>query len=360
VALVLGVVVVVLVVGALLLAGSLGGLLRLDGARSPAPPAGADPVAAAATRPPPPGTRPFEVGVVGSEDPASSDQVAGLGARVARAEFTADTTVEELAPLVGSLAQRGIRLQPLVGWGNGTPAPDLTGVARWASAFGPRGSFWAGRSDAVAMIDIELGNENAFYYKSGVPEDARYRGLATAYGRRAVDAARAVDRANPAVGLLVELEAGDSESPAWIDGTLSAGGPDLVRLLHAPAIHPYGPDWRAKLDRSFRYVAKWGVHKPFALTEWGIATDDGVSLTDNYDYPTDLTYAQAARLLSTAVREMSALPGEVQQVILYQVHDQRDPGTDTEREHYFGLLRLDGSNKGELTAAARDAYGRFA
>ena len=145
----------------------------------------------------------------------------------------------------------------------------------------------------------------------------------------------------------------------WIDDTLAAGGPDLVRLLHAPVIHAYGPNWRSKLDQNFRFLAARGVHKPYAMTEWGISTDDGADLDDNYDWPTDLTYDRAGSLLTDAVNQMSSLRNELGQVLLFQLHDQRDPGTDTDREHYFGLLRLDGSVKGAYTAAARTAYGRY-
>jgi hypothetical protein len=263
---------------------------------------------------------------------------------------------------VDRLAARGIRLQPLVGWDNGAPAPDLTAVARWAAAFGPGGSHWAGRTDvdpSVAMTDIELGNENAFYYKSGLPDDDQYHALGTAYGRRSVEAARAVNRANPAVGVLVELESADGKQSSWIDDTLDAGGPDLVRLMHGPVIHPYGPDWQQKIDRDTGFLRAHGISMPFFVTEWGISSDNGPALSDNYDFPVDLTYDRAGALLSTALDRMNTQPAKVRQVLLYQLGDQRDPGADAEREHYFGLFRRDGSDKGAYTAAVRSACRRF-
>jgi hypothetical protein len=309
-----------------------------------------------------PAPAPLQVGVVGSQAPQAADQVASLGAHVMRDEFTTSTTVEQLAPVVDRLAARGIRLQPLVGWDNGSPAPDLTAVARWAAAFGPGGSHWAGRTDvdpSVAMTDIELGNENAFYYKSGLPDDADYHALGTAYGRRSVEAARAVNRANPAVGVLVELESADGKRSSWIDDTLNAGGPDLVRLMHGPVIHPYGPDWQQKIDRDTGFLRAHGVTMPFFVTEWGISSDNGPALSGNYDFPVDLTYDRAGALLSTALDRMGAEPAKVRQVLLYQLGDQRDPGSDAEREHYFGLFRRDGSDKGAYTAAVRSACRRF-
>jgi hypothetical protein len=340
-----------------LVLGLVAAVLLLGGA---GPGAGATDVAETRAATPPPGGWPrLQLGVVGSQAPQAPDEIHALGAHVMRDEFTAGTTVEQLAPIVDALAARGIRLQPLVGWDDGTPAPDLTAVARWAAAFGPGGTHWAGRSDATAMTDIELGNENAFYYKSGVPDDDRYHALARAYGARAADAARAVHAANPAVGVLVELESADSERSTWIDDTLAAGGPDLVHLMHGPVIHPYGPDWQAKIDRDRGFLRARGVTAPFFVTEWGISSDDGADLSDNYDWPTDLTYDRAGALLRTAVTAMAGEPDRVRQVLLYQVFDQRDPGEDTDREHYFGLVRHDGSDKGGYTAAVRDLTGRY-
>ncbi len=303
----------------------------------------------------------MQVGVVGSQAPQAAGQVASLGAHVMRDEFTPSTTVDQLAPVVDRLAARGIRLQPLVGWEDGSPAPDLTAVAQWAAAFGPGGSHWAGRpvDPSVAMTDIELGNENAFYYKSGLPDDDHYHALGTAYGQRSVEAARAVNRANPAVGVLVELESADGKQSSWIDDTLNAGGPDLVRLMHGPVIHPYGPDWQEKIDRDAGFLRAHRVTMPFFVTEWGISTDNGPALTDNYDWPVDLTYDRAGGLLSTALDRMGAEPGRIRQVLLYQLGDQRASGTDTEREHYFGLLTSDGADKGAYTAAVRAACRRF-
>ena len=56
---------------------------------------------------------------------------------------------------------------------------------------------------------------------------------------------------------------------------------------------------------------------------------------------------------------MGGEPQRIRQVLLYQLGDQRDPGTDTEREHYFGLFRSDGSDKGAYTAAVRTLCRRF-
>ena len=359
----------VVVVLVLVLVLGIGGLVvglvgaSSSGAEGPSPaasPAGTDPVAIAAATPPAPGARPFQVGVVGSEDPASIDQLTSLGARVARAEFTPDTTVEQLAPLVGTLAARGIRLQPLVGWEDGTPAPDLTPVARWAAAFGPRGTFWGGRSDATADP-----GHRARERELEVLQVRRGRPSRSTGHWPPPTAAAPRTRRGPSTPLTPRSASWSSWSPATAarrpgsTTPLAAGGPDLVRLLHAPVIHAYGPDWRRKLDENFRFLARRGVHQPYAMTEWGIASDDGADLDDNYDWPTDLTDDQAAGLLTTAVGEMSALPNELGQVLLFQLHDQREPGTDTDREHYFGLLRLDGSPKTAYTAAARSAYTRY-
>jgi hypothetical protein len=94
------------------------------------------------------------------------------------------------------------------------------------------------------------------------------------------------------------------------------------------------------------------------MTEWGIATDDGNTLTDNYGFPTDLTYEQAGALLRSNLDAMASRPNLLRQVLLYQLLDQQPHGATSDREGYFGLLPQNAPDKGPYTAAARDAMAR--
>ena len=300
----------------------------------------------------------LEVGVVGNADGTAVSSAASLGAQVLRVEFEAGTPLAEVGAEVAAAAARGVQLQPLIGWAKGAPAPDLTFLAGWARTFGPYGSFWSGGRGHYAVTEIELGNENSYAYKSGDPHGPEYGRLARTYGTRALEAARAVEAANPGVGLLVELESGGTDSDAWVSGVLGAGGGQLVDLMRGPVVHAYGPGWRTKLERERSRLAAHGVDKPYFMTEWGVATDDGQRLGDNLGFPADLTYDDAGRLVDDAVATMAALPTQLRQVLLYQARDQRMPGTGA-REHYFGLLTVSGADKGDLTRAARTTFSRY-
>ena len=312
----------------------------------------------AATRAPDGAPARLQMGVVAAV-PGQLRDVRALGGRVVRAEYTIATPLEEITAAVRAAAAEGIRLQPLVGWPDGTPAPDLTPLAEWARVLGPGGTLWANGSDEFAITEIELGNENSFSYKSGDVRKDEYRDLAAAYGRAARDAAVAINAANPRVGVLVELESGDTDSPRWVDGVLSHGGDDLVRLMRAPVIHAYGPDWQQEIEADRARLATWGVHIPYWMTEWGIATDNGNALTDNYGFPTDLSYDQAGALLRSNLGAMASRPDLLRQVLLYQLLDQRPHGATSDREGYFGLLPQNAPDKGAYTAAARDAMTRY-
>jgi hypothetical protein len=277
---------------------------------------------------------------------------------VMRDEFSIDTNLDDVAKVVDAAAANKVRLQPLIGWENGQPAPDLTGLAQWAKTFGPGGTHWAGKSDAYAITDIELGNENAFSYKSGDADSSGYTQLAEAYGTRALAAAKAIDAANPAVKVLLELDSGDTDNDTWITGVMKTGGTELTTLMRGPTIHPYGPDWQQKVDQDRKLLLDHGVDKPFYLTEWGISTDNGDNIGDNYGYPTTLTYDAAGAALTTAVTEMAAMPDAIAQLLIYQLGDQQDPGRG-EREFYFGVLNSSGGDKGGYTAAIRAAIKTY-
>jgi hypothetical protein len=276
---------------------------------------------------------------------------------VERLEFSANA---DIGPAVEAASAAGVRLQPLVGWANGSPPPDLTVLAGWAAKYGPGGSYWAGKSDAYAITDIELGNENSFTYKSGEANSAKYGDLATQYGSAAVKAAHAVTAANPKVGVLVELDDGNTGSSTWIDNTLVAGGPDLIALMHGPVIHAYGPAWQTHVSRDVGFLRAKGVTQPYYMTEWGISTDNGTQLYDNYGFPKNLTYDAAASLLTANVEKMAQDTAAIHQVLIYKVNDDGQSSASGDREDYFGLKRTDGSSKGSLTAAATALFTKFA
>ncbi len=133
--------------------------------------------------------------------------------------------------------------------------------------------------------------------------------------------------------------------------------PDLDTMVAGWIVHPYGPRsrWEPRIDRLIAQTAAvgWSSSIPIDITEYGMATDGGASLSDNYDWPTNQTYQQAADAVNLTVGQMQAKPGfgsRLRLFIYFQGHDQQASGTG-QREHYFGVVKNDGSPKGSLTAA---------
>ena len=68
-----------------------------------------------------------------------------------------------------------------------------------------------------------------------------------------------------------------------------------------------------------------------------------------------MTYQEAAETLRRNVAEIRQYLGSRQGLFLiYQVRDQSEPGTSTNREDYFGLLQHELKSKGAFTTAAEE------
>ena len=227
-------------------------------------------------------------------------------------------------------------------------APTATTAGAWAARFGPGGTFWASRPDgALAPGVFEWGNENSYTYppKPGPAGGADYaRSFKMAYN--------AIKAANPAVGLLCQADDGGTGSRQWLDGMYSAV-PKLHLYVAGWVVHLFGPGGLNKVGRTITQTAAKGAPNtvPIAVTEDGIATDDGRKLKDNYGYPTNLTYAKAAEILSSKLRDVQTRYGSrISMYLIYQSHDNRPHGATKNKEDYFGAVRQDLSDKGNWSA----------
>ena len=309
---------------------------------------GADRVASAPT-----------VGLNCSPDPVDGPRKCqSVGARLARVEFSIDSTPRSMEAVIGGYASKGIRVQPLAGFYGRIPtAPEAQNLRRWALRFGRGGTFWRNRNDGnLAIRAIEFGNETSYGYQFRESgdwwEDPGYSARARAYALRARDAAIALR--GTAVGLLVQGEDGGSSSSVWVDEMFSAV-PDLEFHASGWTVHPYGPHGFEKIDRMLVWLdAKASRSVPFSITEWGLATDNGRTLSDNYGYPRDLTYEEAGATLRDVVATWKSRYGaRFGQLILYQHADQKASGLHTDREYYFGVLKKYGGSKGAYTGQVR-------
>jgi hypothetical protein len=284
-----------------------------------------------------------------------------LNAKHVRMEFDIDTPTSTIAPIVLQYAQAGIQPLLLAGFQGRTPtAAEAQNLGTWAAAFGPGGTFWQGKAVAAstAVTRIEFGNEtnNPYQYNGWTLADdwyknANYLNLAMEYARQAKNAAVAVNAANPDVGILA---VGDQYSgyTTWINAMFDAV-PNLADYVAGWTVHPYGPNWRIPMDNMIAAMHTRGaVDKPLYATEWGLSSDNGRCLSDNFGFDKCMTYDTAASTLQSAIAAMRARYGSrLASVYLYSTSDLKPTGTSVDREMYFGALKSDKSAKGAYTSA---------
>jgi len=307
--------------------------------------------------PPPPVTSSFQMGVVaGSALSYELPFVQQLGAHTARMEFSADTSASSMASTIDAYAKAGIRPMLLATFASDMPtSAEAQNVGTWAAAYGPGGSFWAGKAYPAntAVTDIEFGNETSYSYEFSDNSTSAYATRAQSYALSAKTAATAIAAANPKVGLLVQ---GDNaqQGTAWVQNMFKAV-PNLGSYVAGWTIHPYGPTWATRIDSTISSTQAAGSpDKPIFVTEWGISTDNGRCLDDNYGFDKCMTYSTAATTLHTALTGMESRYGSrLGGFFLYQAHDQYATGTQSGREAYFGALQSNKAPKGAYTTEVK-------
>jgi len=299
----------------------------------------------------------FQMGVVaGSALSWELQFLSALGAHTARLEFGIGTSASSMASVIDAYAKAGIRPLLLATFYGRTPTTtESQNLASWAAAYGPGGTFWAGKTYPAntAVTDIEFGNETSYSYQFSDNSTSTYAARAQAYAQQAKTAAAAIAAANPKVGLLVQ---GDNaqQGTAWVTNMFTAV-PDLGSRVAGWTIHPYGPNWATRIDSTVNSAASMGSPaKPIWVTEWGLASDDGRCLDSNYGFNKCMTYAEAATTLHSTLSGMLTRYGSrLGAFFLYQANDQYTTGTSTSREAYFGGLQKYGTAKGAYTTEVK-------
>jgi len=198
---------------------------------------------------------------------------------------------------------------------------------------------------------VEFGNETSYGYQYGDgASSASYKERARTYAHRFVEAAKAL--APHHIGLLAQGSDGGSGSPVWVN-EMFAAEPSLLQYVSGWTVHPYGPNGSAEMARMIADLAQHGdTSLPIDITEWGIASDNGRTLSENYGFPVNLTYAKAGSLLREWVAKYRAqCNGRLRDFIVYQVRDQQKPGASKSREAYFGALEHEDQRKAGYTEA---------
>ncbi len=275
-----------------------------------------------------------------------------LGAKLVRVGWSIGTTAAAMEPVIAGYASKGIRVQPVAEFYATVPSPaEAQNLASWARAYGPGGTFWAGRSDGqLAIQAIEFGNETASGAQYGVRKgEAAYTTLAETYAMRFREAAEAINATGTDVGLLAQ---DDDETGDWINGMYSAV-PDLTKYVAGWTIHPYGGEGYNR-DRFNDLVAQTAEHGasaiPIDVTEWGVTTDNGRCLEFNEGLNPCMSYEEAAGTLKSTVTWITKLLGSrLQDFFIYQVRDQQPTGQTTNWQDYFGALQHELQPKGAYT-----------
>jgi hypothetical protein len=307
----------------------------------------------------------FHAGVVaGSALDWELSFIKQLGARDARMEFAIGTPASEIEPYVDAYAKAGIQPLLLATFNGRAPTvAEARNLGTWAADFGPNGAFWEGKSypSGTAVQNIEFGNESSQSYQypsiSGDPNWAKtpfYLDIAKHYALRFADAQTAIQAANPSVGLLAVGDTPGNWS-TWMDSMFQAV-PDLGNRVAGWTVHPYGPSgrWERDIDGTIELAKSHGAPDaiPLYVTEYGVASDDGRCLSDNYGWDPCMTYDAAGSALTQAIAGMRSRYGSrLRAVYVYQAHDQKTTGTTTDREGYFGSLTLTGGSKGGYSTA---------
>jgi hypothetical protein len=299
----------------------------------------------------------FTAGLVATAGHAhSATAAAKLGAPIVRVEFDIGARPATMRDDLAAIRRSGARPLLLAGFRGRTPtAAEARNLGRWAAAFGPR----QGRRLPVRLI--EFGNETSYGDQYGDTfKDASYARRAELYATRFAQAHRAIGPWK--VGLLAQADDGGTRSAVWVTHMFTAV-PKLGQMVAGWTVHPYGPrdSWEPKLRRVIAQTAamRAPARIPIDVTEYGISSSDGAELSDNYGWPADMTYAEAATALRQTVAGMRAdreIRERLRLFLVYAAYDLRAPDATDDREAYFGALRHDLSAKGAYTRAVRRLF----
>jgi hypothetical protein len=303
------------------------------------------------------------VGLVSGAGLVTDAGLAGqLGASYVRVEFDITTPVAQIQPTIERYANSGARVLLMAGFYGRIPSSaEAQNLATWAHAFGPGGTFWAGRSDgSLAVGQIEFGNEtNQSYQFNGCSWNcSEYIPRAENYAKALKTAQIAIDGAggDSGVGLLAIGDDGGTGSENWVSGMFNAV-PDLGSRIVGWSAHSYGPQshWGPQLNHLISWTQAHGAPStlPIYITEFGFSSANGSCLNNNYGWNLCMSYEEAASKLHEDVNDfLDTYGSRIHALMLYQVRDQQPLGT-TNSEYYFGALTSTGGTKGAYTTEVR-------
>ena len=302
------------------------------------------------------GTEGFQPGINSGTNPQDYTGTQILGAKIVRISMSIGAPASAWESIVSSYAAKGVRIAPMASFYGRIPtAAEAQNLASWAKEFGPGGTYWASHSGGnLAFQTIEFGNETSYGYQygdnAGTPS---YQARAQTYAVRVKEASEAIAATGVKVGVLAQA---DDPSGNWVNGMYQAV-PNLANYVSGWVVHPYGTSGKGKITGLLQQTAAHGAPSniPIDITEWGLSTDNGVCVYENYGLNPCMTYTEAAEQLKKSVAEIKSLVGSrLQLFLLYQVRDEENAGASNNREAYFGLLQHEDQPKGAFTTAVQE------
>lgn len=299
---------------------------------------------------PEPNVAPY--GMVSNAD-VQEGMTKGLGAKLVRYEWGIGNSASALDDELDAFARAGAKVCALAGFHARMPSQaEAEGLRSWALRHGPQGT--------GKIIAIEFGNETGYSYQYAHTgewwKSPELFARASLYADRALQAATALQ--GTGVGLLIQCDDGGSGSTNWIN-TMLDRQPALRTAALGHVIHPYGPGGFDRVTKMTVALRAKGVEPAWWFTEWGLSSDNGRPLTNNYGYPVDQTYDQAAATLRDVRSRWSRDFGSVlRHAFVYQIHDQKPSGSTNEREAFFGAVKSSGADKGSYSVAVREVLAR--
>ncbi len=309
-------------------------------APEPAPEPGPEPSPAPAPAPVP-GDGSLVVAIDGGHGTWTSTEVnyrSQLGAAVTRHEWDVTEPVNWQDALVLKAVQAQTRIHALIGGnelGSGASYRDF--AVAFIRRYGLGGTFWDLHPEIdesrYAITTVELGNEPYFDVSAASYADSI---------RPALEAIKA--QGLPVKVVLAQRIYGSDTS--WMD-TLYARIPNLNSLFYAFAEHPYwyahdpaqvhaaGPFGRIDKVRQ-RMNEKGAADKPIFLTEYGEST--ALCATECVSEAVQAEHLQ--KMLNAVVARDH---WDIEMISVFQLLDRGTNSSD--REHGFGILRQNGSQK---------------
>lgn len=280
------------------------------------------------TPPPPPPTSTGKIGVVSPADWPSALQAALSAAAPSYVRLGVDgVSTTSLSNSIRTAQNAGTEpILLLLNWNTSTVASTVKNLA---NLYGPN----SGAAHPVRYI--EFGNEDSYSYKSGSSSTSSYQALARTYAAKAKDVSTAL--AGTGVRLIVQAD-NALQGSVWVD-QMYAAVPDLDERIAGWVIHPYGPNYVTRLNTLVSETTRHGApaNEPIFITEWGLSSDNGRCLSDNYGWNKCMTYAEAGNIITNVVNEVRSKFPQVEVFTVYHGNDHSHPGASTGREEYFGL-----------------------